>query len=413
MNGGFGAIDGHTNSSPTQLDPLKIMKTATLPPPRLRHNLTVVFAVLLLVSLVAPARAQVQSVPTIDSTFQAHEGARAPIAFQADGKIMVTGVSFLANGVAQQGIARLQANGTLDTTFTPGSGAVPNDIAAIVVLPDQKILVAGTFTSFNNRPVAGVVRLAANGAYDSSFNYDGPADVTRVVVSRSGDLLISTRNSQKVRRHAPDGATRHVLPLPLETIPASTEPPPPYSPSYVARFAAGDVKLADFAVLEDGAVLIAYAVLDNRGTAWPGATWRDDGVYVKIYAYTDQGALANSAAIIDVIPETGLHHNDFDIFMTKTRIVVAESGDYYVIGDYSNARYQKPPIVARYQANGLKDVTFNPPEAIPPYIGEMDFRSYHEGAVDSLGRLVCSGILYKDPSNSAITGNHGCPVMSS
>lgn len=335
MNGGFGAIDGHTNSSPTQLDPLKIMKTATVTPPRLRHNLTVVLAVLLLVSLVAPARAQVRSEPTIDSTFQAHEGARAPIAFQADGKILVTGVSFLANGVAQRGIARLQANGTLDTTFTPGSGADPKDIYAIVVLPDQKILVAGKFTSFNGKAVSGLVRLNAGGTVDSSFAYDGPPDVTKVVVSRSGDLLIINRNSSLIRRHTADGATRVVYARPIAVIPPSTESPPLGS-TYVERFGDGDVIACDIAELPEGKVISAYYIMDSSGVRYSGA--RNDKAYIEVFAYSSDGTLVGEWPSIKAVPETGLFRGTVSPY---ARLIVTGAGQFYVIGSPYN-QYSGP-----------------------------------------------------------------------
>ena len=41
---------------------------------------------------------------------------------QPDGKILVAGAFDNYNGVARSGIARINADGSLDTTFNPGTG---------------------------------------------------------------------------------------------------------------------------------------------------------------------------------------------------------------------------------------------------------------------------------------------------
>lgn len=368
------------------------MKTATLPPPRLRHNLTVVFAVLLLVSLVAPVRAQVQSVPTIDSTFQAYEGARAPIAFQADGKILVTGVSFLANGVAQQGIARLQANGTLDTTFTPGSGADPNDIAAIVVLPDQKILVAGKFTSFNGKAVSGLVRLNAGGTVDSSFTYDGPPDVTKVVVSRSGDLLIINRNSSLIRRHTADGATRVFYARPVAVIP----PPigsPPFGSAYQERFGDGDVIACDIAELPDGKVISAYFIRD-KGAIVSSVT-PTYKIRIEVFAFASDGTLVSAWPSIKALPELNFYRGTV---LPYARLIVTGNGQFYVIGPAYSQYTTTPdasPLIKRYHPDGNLDNTFTAPEQVPVFTGS--FSGNPDGALDSSGRLILSGGIFINP----------------
>ncbi len=56
------------------------------------------------------------------------------IALQADGKVLIGGLFNTYNGVQQKGIARLNVDGSLDTTFDTGSG--PNDgVNKILVQP--------------------------------------------------------------------------------------------------------------------------------------------------------------------------------------------------------------------------------------------------------------------------------------
>jgi uncharacterized delta-60 repeat protein len=91
---------------------------------------------------------------------------------------VVIGGSFEAvNGLPRKGLARLNADGSLDTSFDPGSGlaAGPGSIPAgavsvVIVQPDGKLLIAGSFSGVNGGTSAGIARLEATGALDASFN---------------------------------------------------------------------------------------------------------------------------------------------------------------------------------------------------------------------------------------------------
>ena len=64
--------------------------------------------------------AQIVSTPVVDLTFQPHPGAKPPIAFQADGKMIASG-NFLIDGSIRN-IGRLNKDGSLDTTFLANVG---------------------------------------------------------------------------------------------------------------------------------------------------------------------------------------------------------------------------------------------------------------------------------------------------
>lgn len=95
------------------------------------------------------------------------------ITIQADGKILVGGDYTLFNGGAQNGIARLNPNGTLDTSFNIGSGIgggpLPS-VRCIMYRSDGRILLGGAFSTFNGTPRINIVRLNSNGSIDTSFN---------------------------------------------------------------------------------------------------------------------------------------------------------------------------------------------------------------------------------------------------
>src|SRR2546430_8726691 len=87
---------------------------------------------------------------------------------QPDGKVIAAGRFTFANNIVRNRIARFNFNGSLDTTFDPGTGA-DGEITAVVLQPDGRIVVAGRFTSFNGFTHNRVCRLNANGSVDQSF----------------------------------------------------------------------------------------------------------------------------------------------------------------------------------------------------------------------------------------------------
>lgn len=91
------------------------------------------------------------------------------IAPLADGRLLIAGVFTQVDGVIRNRIARLNANGALDTTFDPGIGsdAVIDDL---VVQPDGRIVIGGDFTTFNGVPRTRLARLMPDGALDPSFD---------------------------------------------------------------------------------------------------------------------------------------------------------------------------------------------------------------------------------------------------
>ncbi|WP_343747078.1 T9SS type A sorting domain-containing protein [Fluviicola sp.] len=91
---------------------------------------------------------------------------------QPDGKIIIVGDFTKYNGVTRNRIARLNADGTLDLSFNPGTG-LNNLTSEIVLLPDGKMLVGGSFTTVNGTPCVGIARLNSDGSLDPTFNSGG------------------------------------------------------------------------------------------------------------------------------------------------------------------------------------------------------------------------------------------------
>ena len=92
-------------------------------------------------------------------------------AIQSDGKILVGGGFLSYNGTSVNRIIRLNADGSIDTSFVTGSGFDGN-VYSTNIQSDGKILVGGSFTAYYGTPAYGIIRLNTDGSIDTSFVYD-------------------------------------------------------------------------------------------------------------------------------------------------------------------------------------------------------------------------------------------------
>jgi uncharacterized delta-60 repeat protein len=127
------------------------------------------------------------------TTGSGFNGSVTTIALQTDGKILVGGIFTLIDGNVQSNFARLNANGTRDTGFTAGTGSSVNgDVDAIVVQTDGKILPAGKFTSYNGTTQNRITRLNADGTRDTGFVIGTglTGDVETMALQTDGKILV-------------------------------------------------------------------------------------------------------------------------------------------------------------------------------------------------------------------------------
>ncbi len=139
---------------------------------------------------------------SLDPSFNPGTGTVGSVYFvveQANGQILIAGDFTSYNGVAQSGIARLNADGTLDPTYAVGTGADGKAVFAFGGQVDGKLILGGRFTTFNGTPRVGVVRLDPDGAVDNTFNPgtgvtgnsgNGTNGVYDVVVQPDGRVLL-------------------------------------------------------------------------------------------------------------------------------------------------------------------------------------------------------------------------------
>lgn len=111
---------------------------------------------------------------------------------QADGKVIIGGSFTTVNGYTRHNIARLNADGTLDVTFN--AGIIQNSaVWGMALQPDNKIVIAGSFTAVNGIPRYRVARLNSNGSLDSGFNQWSGAngDIYALAMQPDGKTLVA------------------------------------------------------------------------------------------------------------------------------------------------------------------------------------------------------------------------------
>lgn len=107
-----------------------------------------------------------------------------------DGKILVGGDFASMGGVWQSNLARLNADGTADSSFI-GTGCSGGGVRAIAVQPsDGKIVVGGAFDKANGYTNYRIARLNSNGSLDGSFYSAVPNTVYAIHVQADGRIVI-------------------------------------------------------------------------------------------------------------------------------------------------------------------------------------------------------------------------------
>src|SRR4029434_8792885 len=121
------------------------------------------------------------------------------VVVQADGEVLLGGFfrTLQPNGApsptTRNGIARVNADGTLDTGFDPNAG---NRVFCVAMQADGKILLGGSFTTLQPNGAASantrrrIARVNADGTLDTGFDPNANSSVFSVAVQADGKVLL-------------------------------------------------------------------------------------------------------------------------------------------------------------------------------------------------------------------------------
>jgi uncharacterized delta-60 repeat protein len=118
---------------------------------------------------------------TPSSTFApAFDGPVQAIHIQSDGKLLVGGSFTSVDGQTRNRIARLNADGSLDSGFLPSGGGVDLEVHALAVDTSGRVYVGGEFNQIGQFPANRLLRLSPDGSLDASYDIGtGPGYATQ------------------------------------------------------------------------------------------------------------------------------------------------------------------------------------------------------------------------------------------
>ncbi|MEZ4103575.1 MAG: delta-60 repeat domain-containing protein [Candidatus Paceibacterota bacterium] len=139
--------------------------------------------------------ARLNSDGSLDTTFDPGTGLNNygfKVALQSDGKVVVGGAFTTVGGTSRNRIARLNTNGTLDTSFAPGTG-FNGVVLGLAVQSDEKVLAVGLYTQFNGSTRKGLVRMNTDGSFDSTLNIGTGFNATTwgIGLQSDGKIVVS------------------------------------------------------------------------------------------------------------------------------------------------------------------------------------------------------------------------------
>jgi uncharacterized delta-60 repeat protein len=178
------------------------------------------------------------------------------VAVQSDGKVLIGGYFTTYNGTSRGYVARLNSDGSLDTGFLATGTGADSYVISVAVQSDGKVLIGGSFGTYNGTSRGNVARLNSDGSLDTGFLATGAGAngaVRSVAVQSDGKVLIggyfTTYNGASrgnVARLNSDGS--------LDT-------------GFLATGAGADSYVYSFAVQSDGKVLIGGGFSTYNGTS--------------------------------------------------------------------------------------------------------------------------------------------------
>lgn len=119
---------------------------------------------------------------SLDTSFNVNiNGGVSAVVKLPDGDVLVGGGFNVVNGVARGNLVRLNSDGSVDQAFNAGGTGPAAGVLAIVVQSDGKFIIGGNFTAYNGTTTNRIARLNADGSLDTSFATGASAGVNNTV----------------------------------------------------------------------------------------------------------------------------------------------------------------------------------------------------------------------------------------
>lgn len=294
------------------------------------------------------------------------------VTLQQDGKALIGGDFTQVRDATCNRIARLNVDGSLDTSFNVATG--PNNVVKVIkVQPDGKILVGGTFTTWNGAARPCLVRLNEDGTLDTSLaSFDAVADFfSGAEVSDIALQPIASAPHFRVivggyfyRPFANGGFHSGIMALNA----ANGARDASFNVIYGAHDQGGSSSLtsvSSLALQPDGKVVV--------GGAFFGFNNVDTNMLARL---TNTGA--NDATFIGNLGD-GLQPALVGSYCDVLDLLVQNDGKILVGGTFDTASGSSLPDMVRYSEAGVLDTLFVPP--LGPSLGVQSFSLQPDGKV--------------------------------
>jgi len=132
----------------------------------------------------------------VDTSFKpAFDNEVFTIRVQPDGKVLASGFFTKVGSASRSGVARINADGSVDATFNPGTGAsttngLPHTVDTCVLQRDGRVILGGRFQKFNNVTRSYLARLNSDGSLDGTYTPVVDDIVVALALQPDGKLLI-------------------------------------------------------------------------------------------------------------------------------------------------------------------------------------------------------------------------------
>jgi uncharacterized repeat protein (TIGR01451 family)/uncharacterized delta-60 repeat protein len=319
------------------------------------------------------------------------------LAVDRNQKTVIVGDFTAYNANPRRGVARINIDGSLDLSFTPGTGAngPVTDVGIygslgtnVTSALSDKIVIVGIFSSFNNEPRKGIARLNPNGTLDGSFNpgagvtlNGGPGIVRSLALQSDGKVVIAGDFThydgiarQSVARINADGSLDTTFDTgagpnaTVWTVALLETSPPITTGAGTAGGPAEDVNVIDTGGKQGTISVMAnfYFVPDEMRIYYEGVRIFDTGLMGTPNGFdpfstnfTVNFGPGQSTIVTIIMNEgSGLLGTVWDY--TASIQTVGEDKKMMIGGDFTSVNGVAINRIARLNANGALDLSFNP-----------------------------------------------------
>jgi uncharacterized delta-60 repeat protein len=136
----------------------------------------------------APYLARLNADTTVDASFTSNaDGVVNALTPQIDGKTLVGGAFAHIGSSGAANVGRINTDGSVDSSFSASTNGVVN---AIAMQPNGQIVIGGSFSTADGQTANSLARLASSGALDTTFTASINGAVNAVALQQNGQIVV-------------------------------------------------------------------------------------------------------------------------------------------------------------------------------------------------------------------------------